>query len=479
MSLKHKTISGVVWSFAEAVLIKGLSFIAMLLLARWLGPADFGLIGMIAVFIAIGRSLVDSGMSLSLIRTADADDSDFSTVFYMNMVMSLLVYAILFFAAPYIADFYEQEILIEIIRVYCLSFIVSAFSAVQLAILNKEMKFKRLVLLTAPSTVIGVIVGLTLGYYEYGVWSIVAMLLTTQVVLSLLLWINSNWKPSLNYSKERFVYHYTFGYKIMLSGLLNTIFDNSYNIIIGKYFPVETLGFYERAKRFNDYPSVTITGIVRKVTYPMLAQLQNDVPRLSKIYRKMIRVAFFIVAPFMLGGAAIAKPLFELILGPSWLTAVPFFQILSLAAILYPIHAFNVNILQVFGRSDWFLKLEVIKKILMAISILVGFQFGIMGLIWSSVFSSFLSLLINTHYSSRLIEYSTKNQLLDMLPILLMAGLTFCVMYYSVHLFSDYNQIIQIGFASLIGITFYVVVHSFFKASPLYALLTIVKNRKL
>ncbi len=479
MSLKRKTISGVAWSFAEAILIKGISFVAMLLLARWLGPTDFGLIGMIAVFIAIGRSLVDSGMSLSIIRTTDADDSDFSTVFFMNMVMSFLVYTILFFTAPYIAIFYEQEILVEIIRVYCLSFIISAFSAVQLAILTKEMKFKRLVLLTAPSTITGVIVGLTLGYYDYGVWSIVAMLLTTQVVLSILLWINATWKPSLNYSKEKFIYHYTFGYKIMLSGLLDTIFNNSYNIIIGKYFPVETLGFYERAKRFNDYPSVTITGIVRKVTYPMLAQLQNDVPRLSVIYRKMIKVAFFIVAPFMLGGAAIAKPLFELVLGPSWLPAVPFFQILSLAAILYPIHAFNVNILQVFGRSDWFLKLEVIKKVLMAISILVGFQFGIMGLIWSSVFSSFLSLLINTHYSSRLIDYSTKNQLSDMLPILLSASLTFLVMYYSAQSLNDYHQIIQIAFASLMGILFYLLIHSFFKASPLYALLTMIKNRKL
>lgn len=479
MSLKQKTISGVAWSFAEAILIKGLSFVAMLLLARWLGPTDFGLIGMIAVFIAIGRSLVDSGMSLSIIRTTDADDSDFSTVFFMNMAMSFLVYAILFFAAPYIAIFYEQEILVEIIRVYCLSFIISAFSAVQLAILTKEMKFKRLVLLTAPSTIAGVVVGLTLGYYDYGVWSIVAMLLTTQVVLSILLWINASWKPSLNYSKKKFFYHYKFGYKIMLSGLLDTIFNNSYNVIIGKYFPVETLGFYERAKRFNDYPSVTITGIVRKVTYPMLAQLQNDVPRLSVIYRKMIKVAFFIVAPFMLGGAAIAKPLFELVLGASWLPAVPFFQVLSLAAILYPIHAFNVNILQVFGRSDWFLKLEVIKKILMAISIFVGFQFGIMGLIWSSVFSSVISLLINTHYSSRLIDYSTKNQLLDMLPILLSAGLIFFVMYFSAQLLNDYHQIAQITFASLTGILFYLLVHSFFRTSPLYALLTMIKNRKL
>ena len=216
MSLKQKTISGVVWSFAEAILIKGLSFVAMLLLARWLGPIDFGLIGMIAVFIGIGTSLVDSGMSSSIIRTKDADDDDFTTVFYMNMAISLLVYALMFYSAPYIALFYKQEVLVSIIQVYCLVFIISAFSAVQLAILTKEMQFKRLVLLNAPSTIIGVSVGLILGYYDYGVWSIFAMFMSTQVVLSLLLWINASWKPSLNFSKEKLKYHYKFGYKIII-----------------------------------------------------------------------------------------------------------------------------------------------------------------------------------------------------------------------------------------------------------------------
>lgn len=479
MSLKQKTISGIAWSLAEAVLLKGLSFVTMLLLARWLGPIDFGLIGMIAVFIGIGTSLVDSGMSSSIIRTKNADDTDFSTVFYMNLAISLMVYILLFFAAPYISSFYEQEVLINIIRIYCLTFIISAFSAVQLAILTKEMRFKRLALLNTPSTIIGVTVGLILGYNNYGVWSIVAMLLTTQLVLSILLWINSSWRPSLNFSKKRLRYHYNFGYKIMLSGLLDTIFINSYNVLIGKFFPVQTLGYFERAKRFTDYPSVTVTGIIRKVTYPMLAQLQDDTPRLSIIYRKLLRITFSIIAPLMLGGAALAKPLFKLILGPIWLDAVPFFQILCIAAMLYPIHAFNINVLQVYGRSDLFLKLEIIKKLFLALGISIGIQFGVIGLVWSIVFTSFISLLINTHYSSKLIEYSTKRQLLDMFPILILAGLTFLLMYYSIHIFIDYSNIVQLTFASLIGITFYLLINSFFKASPLYDLITIIKNRKL
>lgn len=479
MSLKQKTIYGVVWSFADALFLKGLSFITMIFLARWLGPIDFGLMGMIAVFIGIGKVLVDSGMSASLIRTKNADDSDFSTVFYMNMALSLLVYALMFFIAPYISSFYGQVVLIDIIRIYCLIFIISAFSAVQLAILNKEMRFKRMMLLNAPSIIIGVSVGLFLGYNNYGVWSIITMYMTTQIILSLLLWITGSWKPGLNFSKEKLKYHYNFGYKLMLAGLMDVVFKNSYNIIIGKFFPVQTLGYYERARRFTQYPSQTITDIVGKVTYPMLAQLQDDTPKLSIIYRSLLRIAFFIIAPLMLGLAAIAEPLFNLILGREWVAAVPYFQVLSLAAMLFPIHAFNINVLKVYGRSDLFLKIDLFKRLFLVLALTLGFQFGVIGLVWSSVIVSIFSLLINTYYSSKLINYSTKRQLLDMLPILLLAGLTFILMNYSVYLFIGYSDIVQIAFASVIGITFYLLINSFFKVSPLYALLTIIKNRKL
>ena len=467
MSLKHKTLYGIIWTFADTLLVKGLSFVAMLVLARWLGPVDFGLIGMIAVFMGIGRSLVDSGLSSSIIRTKNADDSDFSTVFYMNMIMSLLVYALLFFTAPFIAQFYNQEVLVNIIRIYCLIFIISAFSAVQLAILHKEMRFKHFMLLNAPSTIIGVAVGLGLGYYNYGVWSIVAMYMITQLALSLLLWITSTWRPSFGFSKEKLKYHYKFGYKLMLSGLLDTVFKNSYHVLIGKFFPVQILGYFERAQRFNEYPAMTITGIIEKVTYPMLAELQDNTPRLSLIYRRLLKISFFITAPLMLGAAAIAKPLFELVLGKEWLPAVPYFQILSIAYMLYPIHAFNLNVFKVYGRSDLFLKLEIMKKAILILAIIVGFQFGILGLVWSSVITSFIALLINTYYSGKLIHYSTKNQLLDMFPILLLSATTFLIMYYTVIAFSDSANGIQLVGATVVGVLFYSGVNS------------IIKNRKL
>ncbi len=479
MSLKLKTIYGFIWTAADAVLIKGLSFIAMLILARWLGPADFGLIGMIAVFMGIGRSLVDSGMTSSIIRTPNTDHSDYTTVFYMNMAMSILVYALLYFSAPWIASFYQQEVLIEIIRIYCLILIVGAFSAVQLAIITKDMKFRKLVLFNTPSTIIGATVGLSLGYYGYGVWSIVLMHLSTQLFLSFLLWINSSWKPKLEFSKEKMGHHYSFGYKIMLSGLIDILFKNSYNVIIGKFFPVQTLGHYERAKRFNDYPSVTLTGIIDRVTYPMLSKLQDDTVKLSSIYRRLLRLSFFVISPLMLGCAAIATPLFELVLGEMWLPAVPFFRILTAAAILYPVHAFNLNILKVYGRSDLFLRLEIIKKSILLVGILIGFQFGIYGLVWSGVFTSVISLLINTHYSSKFIDYSFKHQLRDMLPILLLSGLTFIIMFYAINYLEEFALVYQIILASLIGIFFFLIVQPLYKTSPIYDLLSLIKNRKL
>tara|TARA_R110002051_G_scaffold64139_2_gene116792 strand:+ start:39190 stop:40629 length:1440 start_codon:yes stop_codon:yes gene_type:complete len=479
MSLKEKTINGVLWTFTDLFLVKGLSFAAMLFLARWLGPKDFGLIGMVAIFIAIGTTLIDSGLAASLIRTAKVASIDFSTVFYMNIAVGLLAYLLLYTIAPIIANFFDQFLLVAILRVYSLIFLISATTSVQLAILQKEMAFKKLTLLNVPSTLLGVTVGLFLGYNGYGVWSIVWMYLTIQTVLSLLLWSTASWRPNLSFSKQKLQQHFSFGYKLMLSSLLNTIFNNSYNVIIGKFFPVQILGFYERAQRFCEYPSMTITGIIEKVTYPMLARLQEDVPRLSNIYQKILKVTFFITAPLMLGASALAKPLFLLILGVEWLSAVPYFQILSLAYMLYPLHAFNLNVLKVFGRSDLFLKLEVIKKIIIVFGLFIGFQFGILGLLWGAVGSSFIALFVNMFYSSRLIHYSSSQQIGDMLPILISALLVASLMFYGVTFLEDYSNLNQIIMISVVGTIVYVSIYAIHKMSPLYMLLDLIKNKSL
>lgn len=479
MSLKKQTFSGLIWTFTDTFFVKGLMFVAMILLARWIGPTDFGLVGMIAIFIAIGKSLIDSGMTNSLIRTKEPEQSDYSTVFIVNLIMSLLVYGIIYFAAPYIADFFGHMILIDIIRVYCLLFLIIAFSAVQLAILTKEMKFKKITKINLPSTLIGVGIGLYLGYNNYGVWSIVWMYLSTELVKSVLLWLFSNWKPRFIFSKTKFKFHFKFGYKLVLSGLLDTVFKNIYNVLIGKYFSAQTLGFYERSKQFSEYPSATLTGVISKVTYPMLSQIQDDPIRLENIYRKLIRVSFFIIAPLMLGAAAIAKPLFLLALGNEWLPAVLFFQILTLAMMLYPIHAFNLNILQVFGRSELFLKLEIIKKCIITISVIIAFQFGVVGLVWSSVFTSFAALGVNMFYSSKLINYPIPKQVKDLSITFIIAIFTALLMFVMTLLLSNTLYIVQIILASLVGIIIYMGINYFMKTSPLHQAIWLLKYRNI
>lgn len=454
-------------------------FIAMILLARWIGPEDFGLIGMIAVFVAIGKSLTDSGMTNSLIRTKEPDQSDYSTVFIVNIVMSLLVYVIVYFTAPFIANFFGYKILINIIRIYCLLFLIIAFSAVQLAILTKRMEFKKITKINFPSTLFGVTIGLYLGYNNYGVWSVVWMFLSTELVRSVLLWLFSNWKPKFIFSIIKFKFHFKFGYKLVLSGLLDTVFKNIYNILIGKYFSAQMLGFYERSKQFSEYPSATLTGVISKVTYPMLSQIQEDPKRLESIYRKLIRVSFFIIAPLMLGAAAIAKPLFLILLGDEWLPAVLFFQILTLAMMLYPIHAFNLNILQVYGRSDLFLKLEIIKKIVITVTVLIAFQFGIMGLVWSSVFTSFAGLGINMFYSSRLIDYPISKQIKDLSITFVIAIFVALLMYKTTTLIPNALNIVQIILASLVGAIVYLGINYVVKTSPLHQAISLLKTRNL
>ncbi|WP_267739790.1 lipopolysaccharide biosynthesis protein [Myroides injenensis] len=477
MSLKGQAIGGIVWTIADTFILKGLSFIATLILARWLGPAEFGLVGMIAVFIAIGTSLTDSGLTNSLIRAREKDSSDFTTVFWLNLGMSVIVYSVLFFSAPWIADFFKQSVLVGLVRLYCLSFVISAFSAVQLARLTSDMAFKKIAKLNIPGTIVGVIVGLVLGYKGFGAYSIVWMYLTTQIVQSIMLWSTSSWKPSFNYSKEKARYHYGFGYKLMLSGLINTIFQNIYNIVIGKLYNPTLLGYFERSRTFNMYPVTVLTSVISKVTYPLLANIQDDKEQVGIIYRKILRLVFFVIAPLMFLFAAIAEPLFNIVLGKEWSQAIPFFQILCLGTMFYPIHAFNLNVFMVYGRSDLFLKLEVIKKVVVVVAITVGYCFGIYGLVWSSVITSYIALLINTYYSADMINYTQKQQFKDMVPTFALSAISGGSILLCYYLMPFQNDWIKLIVGLVIGGGLYLVLNYIFKTAPLLYSMNLIKEK--
>ena len=479
MSLKRKATLGAFWSFINSFFLKGSVFFVSLFLARILGPEAFGIIGMITVFFFLGNVLIDGGLSESLIRFQNITNKDYSSVFVANIAISLIIYLIIFVSAPFIAIFYDQAILTDLIRVYCLSFIFAAFYTVQQTKLTKELKFKKIAILELPSYLIGCLIGVFLGISGYGVWSLVFMHLTIQTLRGIIFSIFGGWTPSFKFELATFKKHYFFGYKLMLSGIIDTFFNHAYNIIIGKFFSVSALGHFERSKSLQNYPVTAITSIINKVTFPLLAGLQNDPARLSKIFQQLIQFSFFIIAPLMLGLAALAEPLFDLILGNQWTEAILFFQILCLSSIFYPIHAFNVNILKVCGRSDLFLKLVLIKKFLIVIGICVAIKFGIIALLWSTLVSTILSLFINTHYNKSLIDYPVKKQLIDIIPTLISSLIMAFLIHFSMNLFPDLSTFLKLVIGSLLGLTYYALINLVFKPEPFLIVLNSIKQRKL
>lgn len=479
MSLTKQTLGGLAWTLGDTVFLKGATFIAQLVLARLLGPKEFGLVGMMYVFIAIGLVLIDSGMTSSIVRTKNANNSDYSSVFYLNLFFSVIIYLAVFLFAPLIARFYQQPVLVSIVRIYCLSFIVSAFASVQIAILQKNMRFRILMLCNIPGNLIGIATGVVLGFKGFGVWSIVWMYLTTQVFQSIMLWIFSNWKPSFEFSLKTALTHFRFGYKLTLSALLNTIFENVYNVVIGKFYSVKTLGYYERAYLFNQYPVTALSSIITKVTYPILANIQDDKPRVANVYKKVLKITFFLSAPAMLGAAAIARPLFLLVLGPQWLPAVPYFQIICFASMFYPIQAFNLNVLKVYGRSDLFLKLEIIKKVTISLGVLIAIQFGVYALVWSSVVTSCIALFINTSYSSKMISYSIKQQMWDMIPTFLTAAFSAVLMVSISGSFTSLSTPTVVSITLTVGIASYFLMNHFLRTDSYCIVKNLTKAGKL
>lgn len=464
--------------FIDILFNKGLIFIVTLLLARILGPDEFGLIGLISVFIAVGTSLVDSGLSSSIIRSSNIDDSDLSTVFFLNLATGIFIYFLAFIFAPSISAFYNLEALTWMIRIYCISFIISGLSSVQLALLNKELQFKKMMIYNIPGIFLGALLGLLLGTSGFGAWSLIWMYLTTQFINAIILWLFTRWRPSRSFSRQKMAIHFNFGYKLMLSGLLDTLFKNIYNIIIGKYFSVQSLGYYDRANSLNEYPITMITGIINKVAYPVLSQIQNEKEKIALVYKQMLKISFFFTTPLMLGAAAVSQPLFLLILGDKWLASVFYFRIICLASIFYPIHSFNISVLKVYGRSDLFLRLEIVKKIIVTIAILICIQFGLLGLVWSTVFSSLIALIINTNYSSKLIHYGSKQQFFDMLPIILSSSAIFFLMSYFVSALKGSSLYAQLFIPSIFGCISYFVIHYFLGTTTLKTAYNLLQIRK-
>lgn len=448
MALRNQATAGLFWTFGQQFGNQLIGFFVSLVLARILLPSEFGLIGMIGIFIGVGNALVNAGLTQSLIRGKDLEQEDYSTVFFSNLIASILIYLFLFFTAPLIAQFYNQPILTDIVRLYCITFIITAFSAVQLARLTKNMDFKTQTIVAIPATIIGGVVGVTMAYLNFGVWSLVWSHLITSLVASIQLWFYSGWWPSLIFSVSKFKEHFNFGYKITLSSLIDKIFNNLFLIVIGRYFSAAQVGFYTRSETMKNLPAANLYMALDKVTYPMFSTIQDDNLRLKRVYKQLMKLVVYIIAPVMIFLGFFAEPIFRFLFTEKWLPAVPYFQILCGIGILYPVLGFNINILKVKGRSDLILKIVTIQKILVIPAIIIGFQFGILGLLYAQLAISLTTFFINAHFTNKFINYSAIEQAKDISPIIVLAFTTGLLSYLFDLLFIETFDILRI----LIGI---------------------------
>lgn len=454
MSLKKQALSGIAWTFAQQTGVQLINFVVQIVLARLLMPEMFGLIAMINVFIAIGQLLMDGGMTTSLIRTENPDHLDYSTVFSTNILVSLGLYALIFLGAPYISAFYEQPILTDLVRVFALSFVIIAFVAVHVAKLTKEMNFKKQMTIQIPSTLIGGATGVTMAYLGYGVWSLVWLNLSQSLALSIQYWFFSGWRPRFTIDKTKWKYHFNFGYKMTLSGLLDRIYNNAYNIIIGKFFAPAQVGFFTQAETMRLFPVGQIGSVISKVTYPLFANIKTDL-ELKNAYKKTMKLVLSIVIPMMFILILVAEDFFLLLFGEKWLPAVPYFQILSIASIVRPISSYNLNILKVKGRSDLFLKVEVIKKIFGVIAIGVALPFGIMAMIISLTVVSYAFVLTNMIASGRLINYKVMEQLKDISLLYLLGILISMGVYFLFPMFKTDTNFLNILLVAILFLVVY------------------------
>lgn len=466
MSLKDQAVSSVFWVFIHAFGSQGIAFFVSIVLARFLEPSEFGLIAMLSVFIAIGNNLINSGLTQSLIRSQQVDEEDFSTVFYFNIIVSIIVYVLIFFLAPYIALFYNEEQLTNVVRIYSFSFIINAFSSVQSARLTKMLDFKTQMKVSFPSIIIGGISGILLAYNGYGVWSLVWSSLIQTFLSTIQLWYWSKWKPLFVFRIIKFKSHFQYGVNLTFSGILDALFTEAYTIIIGKFFLATQVGFYNRANTLQKLPVTNISSIITRVTFPLFSAIQNDDARLKSAYMKIMQIVVFITAPVLILMAVLAEPLFRFLFTDKWLPAVPYFRILCINGILFPIHSYNLQILKVKGRSDLFLRLEILKKILICIVISISFKYGIFGLLYGSVITSVIAFFINSHYSGKIIKYSAWNQIKDIFPIILLS----CFMGTAIYFWDSFiifksNDFLRLFIGSMTGILLYTSLSYLFRMS--------------
>lgn len=421
-----RVLTSFIWRFAERCGAQLVTFIVSVVLARILAPEDYGQIALITVFTTIMQVFVDSGLGTALIQKKDADDLDFSSVFYFNFAVCLILYSMMFFAASFISAFYNDSSLTPIIRVISLTIVISGVKGIQQSYVSRNMLFKRFFYATLGGTIFSAFLGIGLAYAGFGVWAIVAQQLSNTAIDTLILWMTVKWRPKKMFSWERLKGLLSFGWKMLASSLLDTVYNNIRSLIIGKMYSSSDLAFYDQGKKF---PNVIVTNIntsIDSVLLPTMASAQDDASRVKSMTRRAIKTSTYIMAPLMMGLAFCAEPIVQLVLTDKWLPCVPFLRIFCITYMFYPIHTANLNAIKAMGRSDLFLKLEIAKKVVGMVLLLSTMWFGVMAMAYSLLVSSVLSQIINSWPNRKLLNYGYLEQLKDILPGIVLAVLMGC-----------------------------------------------------
>lgn len=470
--MKNTTIKNFIWRFAERCGAQLVTFIVSIVLARLLAPEDYGTIALVTVFTTILQVFVDSGLGTALIQKKDADDLDFSSVFYFNFFVCIVLYIGMFLAAPIIAGFYGDSSLIPIIRVISLTIVISGVKGIQQSYVSRNMLFKRFFFATLGGTIFSAFLGIGLAYAGFGVWAIVAQQLSNTAIDTLILWITVKWRPKKMFSWNRLKGLLSFGWKLLVSSLLDTVYNNLRNLIIGKFYSSADLAYYNQGDKFPKIIVTNINSSIDSVLLPTLANEQEHIDRVKSMTRRAIKTSTFIMAPLMMGLAFCATSIVKIVLTDKWLPCVPYLQIFCVTYMFWPIHTANLNAINAMGRSDYFLKLEIAKKAIGLILLLSTMRFGVMVMAYSLLISSITSQIINSWPNKKLLGYGYFEQLRDILPSVLIAlFMGGCVNLVKLLGFSDFLMIlvqvplgafIYVGLSALFHLEAYVYLKSVF-----------------
>lgn len=417
--LKSAAVEGMAWTGLERLVLQVLRFAVGLVMARLLVPADYGVVGMLAIFMAIAGTFQDFGFGAALIQKKVRTEADYSTVFYFNLATACLIYAVFFFAAPWIAAFYQMPILTPITRAIALNFVIGALGAVQQTRLTVELKFRLQAVLSIVGFIISSFIGITLACRGYGPWALVGQGVLSGFVNTIILWCVTRWHPAWVFSAESFKSLFGFGWKLLCSSMINTVYSNVHALVIGKAFGAAEVGHFNRALGFADLPAGTLQGIVLKVNYPILARFQDDTQRLVSAYRSLLRAPMFVLVPVLFGMAAVGEPMVRVLIGEKWLPCVAFLRVLCLGVLWEPLTHINLNLLYVKGRTDLVLKLELIKKPIAFLILACTLPFGIFWMCVGRAVYEFIAFCFNCYYTKKFLGYGFQNQLRDLLPLML------------------------------------------------------------